>query len=140
MLNQDPTTIIYKYKQTHKDERDACTKLSQLPTTITGIQSYMNGFRPSSEGGDVWGNLRIGIDSNPVEFMDNLAQEANMRKFWVRKAPLQVAHTEYAGWLYLSTESMHPEETADNANLFIQKYCAKYKRTPFTIACERRTI
>jgi hypothetical protein len=35
---------------------------------------------------------------------------------------------------------MHPEETADNANLFIQKYCAKYKRTPFTIACKRCMI
>jgi hypothetical protein len=57
LIQQDPSMIIYKYKQTAKDERDACTKLSQLPTTITGLQSYMNGFRPSTNGGDVWGNL-----------------------------------------------------------------------------------
>jgi hypothetical protein len=63
-----------------------------------------------------------------------------MRKFWIRKAPLQVANTDYAGWLYLSTESMHPEETADSANLYIKKHCEKNGRTPFTIACEHRMI
>jgi hypothetical protein len=57
LLQQDPSVIFYKYKQMAKDERDACTKLSQILTTITGIQSYMNGFRPSLEGGDVWGSL-----------------------------------------------------------------------------------
>jgi hypothetical protein len=57
LIQQDPSVIFYKYKQTAKDKRDACTKLSQLPMTITGIQTYMNGFRPSLEGGDVWGSL-----------------------------------------------------------------------------------
>jgi hypothetical protein len=41
LIQQDPSMIIYKHKQTNKDKRDACTKLSQLPTTITGIQSYV---------------------------------------------------------------------------------------------------
>jgi hypothetical protein len=91
MINVDPTTLIYKYKQTAKDENDACTKLSQLPTTITGVQSFMNGFRPSPAGGDLWGNLRIGIDSNAEELLSNVSQEAFMRQFWIRKAPLQVA-------------------------------------------------
>jgi hypothetical protein len=86
MINLDPTMIFYKYKQTYKDEKDACNKLSQLPTMITGIQSYMNGFRPSPEGGDLWGNIRIGIDSNPTEFLENASQEANMRKIWLRMA------------------------------------------------------
>jgi hypothetical protein len=98
MINLDPTMIFYKYKQTNKDERDACNKLSQLPTTITGIQSFMNGFRPTPEGGDLWGNIRIGIDSNATEFIENASQEANMRKWWIRKAPLQVADTDYVGW------------------------------------------
>ena len=88
MINQDPSTIIYKYKKMQEDKRDACTKLSQLPTTITGIQAYMSGFCPSATGGDVWGTLRIGFDSNPVDFVDNVSQEANMRKFWIRKSPL----------------------------------------------------
>jgi hypothetical protein len=123
MINQDPTTLFYKYKQTHKDEKDACNKLSQLPTTITGIQAFMNGFLPSPEGGDVWGNLRIGINSDPTEFIENVAQEARMRKFWIRKAPLQAADTDYAGWLYLSIESMHPEDPADSANLFMLSQC-----------------
>jgi hypothetical protein len=140
MINLDPTMIFYKYKQTNKDERDACNKLSQLPTTITGIQSFMNGFRPTPEGGDLWGNIRIGIDSNATEFIENASQEANMRKWWIRKAPLQVADTDYAGWLYLSTEAMHPEETAQSINTFIHKVCIQKKRTPFLIACERRMI
>jgi hypothetical protein len=50
LIQQDPSVIFYKYKQTAKDKRDACTKLSQIPTTITGIQSYMNGFCPSAPG------------------------------------------------------------------------------------------
>jgi hypothetical protein len=140
LIQQDPSMIIYKYKQTNKDERDACTKLSQLPTTITGIQSYMNGFRPTTEGGDVWGNLRIGINSKADDFLENAFQEANMRKFWLRKAPLQVADTDYAGWLYLSTEATHPEDTADRVNSFIKFHCAKEGRPAFMIACERRMI
>jgi len=140
LIQQDPSMIIYKYRQTMKDERDACNKLSQLPTTITGIQSYMNGFRPSTEGGDVWGNLRIGINSKAEEFLENAFQEANMRKFWLRKAPLQAADTDYAGWLYLSTETMHPEDTADRVNSFIKFQCAKEGRPAFMIACERRMI
>jgi hypothetical protein len=140
LIQQDPSMIIYKYRQTTKDERDACTKLSQLPTTITSIQSYMNGFRPSTEGGNVWGNLRIGINGKAEEFLENASQEANMRKFWLRKAPLQVADTDYAEWLYLSTEAMHPEDTADHVNLFIKFHCAKEGRPAFMIACERRMI
>jgi hypothetical protein len=50
MININPTTLIYKYKQTAKDENDTCTKLSQLPTTIIGIQSFMKGFRPFPRG------------------------------------------------------------------------------------------
>jgi hypothetical protein len=47
---------------------------------------------------------------------------------------------EYAGWLYLSPESMHPEETADSANAFIKHNCEKQGRTTFVIACERHMI
>ena len=140
LLQQDPSMIIYKYKQTCKDERDACSKLSQLPTTITGIQSFLNGFRPSAEGGDVWGNLRIGINSKAEEFLENASLEANMRKFWLRKAPLQAADTEHVGWLYLSPEAMHPDDTADSVNAFIKHNCAKHGRSSFVIACERRMI
>jgi NRPS condensation-like uncharacterized protein len=99
----------------------------------------MNGFRPSTEGGDVWGNLCIGI-SKAKEFLENAFQEANKRKFWLRKAPLQVANMDYAGWLYLSTEAMHPEETADRVNSFIKFHCAKEGRPAFMIACKRRMI
>ena len=96
-INQDPTALLYHYKQTSKDKKDACLKLSSLPTTITGIQQFMNGFRPSPEGGDVWGNLRIGINIPETDFLDNVSQEAYMRNFWVRKAALQVAESENAG-------------------------------------------
>jgi hypothetical protein len=88
LLQQDPSVIFYKDKQTAKDEKDACTKLSQIPMTITGIQLYMNGFHPSLEGGNVWGSLRIGVNKKAADFLENASQEANMRKFWLRKAPL----------------------------------------------------
>jgi hypothetical protein len=140
LQQQDPSVILYKYKQTAKDEKDACTKLSQIPTTITGIQSYMNGFRPSLESGEVWGSLRIGINEKAADFLESASQEANMRKFWLRKAPLQAAETEYAGWLYLSHKGMHPEDTADSVNTFIKHNCEKKGRIPFVIACERRMI
>jgi hypothetical protein len=83
--------IIYRYKQTCKGKRDGCSKLSQLPTTITGIQAFMNGFCPSLDGGNMWGNLRIGINGKAKEFLEDAFQEANMQKVWPRKAPLQVA-------------------------------------------------
>jgi hypothetical protein len=140
MIEQDPSTLIYRYKQSSEDEIDACTQLSQLPTTITGLQAFMNGFRPSTEGGDIWGSLRIGIDTPAADFLDNVAQEAFMRKFWVRAAPLQVADSDNAGWLYLSTEHLDPITTADSINTFIARYCARKGRTPFTVACERRMI
>jgi hypothetical protein len=107
---------------------------------IKSIQTHMSGFRPSAAGGDVWGTLRIGFDSNPIDFVDNVSQEANMQQFWIRKSPLQAAETDYAGWLYLSPEGMHLEETADSLNEFITKRCAQSKRTPFPVACERRMI
>jgi hypothetical protein len=100
----------------------------------------MNSFHPSPDGGDVWGNLRIGINAKAEEFLENAFQEANMRKFWLRKAPLQAAETDYAGWLYLSHKAMHPEETADSVNAFIKHNCDKLGRTAFVIACERRMI
>jgi hypothetical protein len=56
--------------------------------TITGIQSYMNGFHLYLEGGYVWGSLRIGINEKAADFLVNASQEANIRKFWLRKAPL----------------------------------------------------
>jgi hypothetical protein len=100
----------------------------------------MNGFRPSLEGGDVRGSLRIGINKKVADFLENASQEANMRKFWLRKAPLQAAETEYAGWLYLSHEGMHPEDTADSVNTSIKHNCKKKGRTAFVIVCKCKMI
>jgi hypothetical protein len=72
--------------------------------------------------------------------LENASQEANMQKFWLRKASLQATEMQYAGWLYLSHEEMHPEETADSINAFIKHNCKKKGRTTFVIACERRMI
>jgi hypothetical protein len=46
----------------------------------------MKGFRPSPEGGDVWGSLQIG-QKKAAEFLENALQEASMWKFWLWKAP-----------------------------------------------------
>ena len=128
MIEQDPSTLIYRYKKTFDDKNDACTQLS---TTITGLQAFMHVFRPSPDGGDIWGSLLVGINTPAAEFLDNVAQEAFMRKFWVRLAPLQAADSENAGWLYLSTETLDPISTAESINSFISTYCARKGRTPF---------
>jgi hypothetical protein len=107
--------------------------------TITGIQSYMNGFCPSLEGGDLWGSLQIGIKKAAV-FLENASQEANMRKFWLQKAPLQAAKMEYAGWLYLSHEEMHPEDTVNSVNAFIKHNGKKKGCTTFVITCKCKMI
>lgn len=49
---------------------------------------------------------------HPTEFLENVAQETIC---------MNSGDTEYVGWFYLSPEMMHPEETADNANLFFIK-------------------
>jgi hypothetical protein len=63
MIDQDPMTLFYKYKQTHPDEKDACNKLLQLPMTITGIQAFMNGFLTLSGG-----RRRVGQPSHWYQF------------------------------------------------------------------------
>ena len=84
-MNQDPTILLLKYKQSTKEEKDACTKLSMLPKTITGLQDFMNGFHPTAAGGNLWGNIRIGFNSDPGgSLVANASQEAFMRKFWVK--------------------------------------------------------
>jgi hypothetical protein len=138
LLQQDPSVIFYKYKQTATDKRDACTKHSQILMTITGIQSYMNGFRPSLEGGDVWGSLRIGINKKSGGFFGECLSGSQYARV---QAPLQAAETEYARWLYLSHTGMHPEETMDKINAFIKhNNCEKKGHTTFVITCKRRMI
>ena len=63
-----------------------------------------------------------------------------MQQFWVRKSPLQVAESDYAGWLYLSPEAMDPEGTGNQINKYIKLACEQRGGTPFKIACERRMI
>jgi hypothetical protein len=140
MVQIDPTTILYKWEQTSPTEKDACVRATHLPTTITGIQSFMNGFRPKPEGGAMWGSLRIGFNSPPDDFFQNLYEEGRMHGFWTKKAPLQTSETECSGFLYLSVESMHPEDFAAHVNNWIAKWAPKYKRTPITIAFEYKPI
>ena len=92
-----------------------------------GLQAFMHGFRPSPEGGDIWGSLCVGINTPATKFLDNIAQEAFMRKFWVCLVPLhQVADSENAGWLvYLSMENMDPISTTESINSFISHYCTR---------------
>jgi hypothetical protein len=132
---------LYKYKQSNNTESDACSNPStQLPKTITGLQEFMYGFRPTAAGGDLWGNIRIGFNSDPVSLVANASQEAYMRKFWIKRSPLQRANTMTAGWLYLSHPDMHPDDTAERANAFIRHLSAKNGLTPIEVAFERRMI
>jgi hypothetical protein len=140
MVQINPTAILYKYKQSNLVEKDACARSTHLPTTITGLQSYMNGFHPKPEGGAMWGAVRIGFNSNPDNFFINLYEEGNMHDFWTKKSPLQTVKTEYCVFLYLSVESMHPEDFAIATNQWIQLVAPKLKRAPLIIAFEHRAI
>ena len=140
MIQIDPTAIVYKWRQTSPEEKDACLLPTQLPTTITGLQSYMSGFRPKPEGGAMWGSLRIGFNSDAADFFANLEEEGRMHDFWSKLSPLQTADTEYAGFLYLSLESMHPEAFSHLVNAWIIRTAPLLKKKPITIAFEYRAI
>ena len=141
MIQIDPTAVtIYKWRQTSPEEKDACLLPTQLPTTITGVQSFMSGFRPKPEGGAMWGSLRIGFNSDTADFFANLEEEGRMQDFWSKQSPLQTADTEYAGFLYLSLESMHPEALSHRVNAWIMRTAPLLKKKPITIAFEYRAI
>ena len=140
MIQIDPTAIVYKWRQSSPEEKDACPLPTQLPTTITGIQSFMSGFRPKPEGGAMWGSLRIGFNSDTADFFANLEEEGRMQDFWSKQSPLQTADTEYAGFLYLSLESMHPEAFSHGVNAWIMRTAPLLKKKPITIAFEYRAI
>jgi hypothetical protein len=112
VIQIDPTAILYKWQQSKPDERDACVRATHLPTTITGLQAFMNGFRPKPKGGAMWGGLRIGFNSNKADFFTNLQEEGRMHDFWSKKSPLQTANNKSCGFLYLSLKSMAPEPFA----------------------------
>jgi hypothetical protein len=139
MVQIDPTSILYKWQQTKPDKRDACVRSTHLPTTITGLQVFMNGFRPKPEGGAMWGGLRIGFNSDEADFFANLQEEGRMHDFWSKKAPLQT-DTNFCGFLYLSLESMAAELFAVVTNDWIARTALKRKTTPITIAYEYRSI
>ena len=75
MIQQDPTAILYSFRQTNPTESDACKNPAALPSTITALQKFFDSFRPNKDGGDLWVNFRVGIDGDPSEFVDNLEQE-----------------------------------------------------------------
>jgi hypothetical protein len=140
MVQIDPTTILYRWQQTNPEEKDACVRSTHLPTTITGLQAFMNGFRPRPEGGAMWGSMRIGFNGDEADFFINLQEEGRMHDFWSKKTPLQTADTECCGFLYLSLESMDPEPFAALTNEWIKQQATQRKKTPITIAYEWRSI
>jgi hypothetical protein len=56
------TAILYKWDKEKDLAVDACLKPNALPTTLTGLQSYADQFRPNAEGGDCWCSLRVGFN------------------------------------------------------------------------------
>ena len=140
LIQIDPTALLYKWTQSNPEETDACTIPSHLPQTLTGLRAYMQGFRLKPEGGPLWGTLRLGFNSDPADFFYNLQEEGKMLDFWSKKAPLQAAKTDYAGFLYLSQECLNPDDFALFFNAFITRLAPKYKRKPITIGCEWKAI
>jgi hypothetical protein len=68
LIWQDPSSSTSIGKPARMNGMHATSYLSSSPQSQTSAQSYMNGFRPSPESGDVWGSLQIGINEKAASF------------------------------------------------------------------------
>ena len=141
LLSVDDTTILYKWNKDKDLGSDACLKPSALPTTLTGIQSYADQFRPVKEGGDCWCNLRVGFTCDPDEFMAELRAQATARKWVAKKQSLQTAYTEIVGWLLYLPQATDTEYLTAQINGWIKHKIAREAGTPpMVIGLDHRAI
>ena len=126
----DAHAILYKWDTAKDLTVDACLKPSALPTTLTGLQSYADQFRPTAEGGDCWCSLRVGFDKDPDEFMAELRGQASVRKWVAKKQALQTAYTEVAGWLLYLPQATDVDFWTGQINAWINNKIPREAGTP----------
>jgi hypothetical protein len=137
----DETALLYRWEQISATEADACLKPAALPTSLTGLQSFAHQFRPNTDRGDCWCQIRVGFTKDPDEFMAELRAQAASRKWIAKKQPLQMAFTKHVGWL-----NYFPQETDVNfwaaiINCwFAVNFPSDSRRPPIEIGLEYRAI
>jgi hypothetical protein len=102
LLAVDATAILYKWDKDNDLAADACLKPMALPTTLTGIQSYADQFRPNAEGGDCWCNLQVGFNKDPDEFMAELRAQASVQNGLQRSRPSKLLTRRSSGGYSIS--------------------------------------
>jgi hypothetical protein len=130
LIAVDATAILYKWDKEKDLAADACLKPNALPTTLTGLQSYADQFRPNAEGGDCWCSLRVGFNKEPDEFMAELRGQASVRKWVAKKQALQTAFTEVAGWLLYLPQATDVDYWTSQINAWIKNKLPREAGTP----------
>lgn len=137
----DDDAVLYKWAAERDLGAEACIKPSALPTSLTGIQSFANLFRPKPEGGDLWCDLRVGFNLDPDEFMAELREQASARKWVAKKQALQTSYTEQAGWLLYMGQVHDTDSWANQINAWIDRKISREQGTPpITIGLDFRAI
>ena len=141
LTSVDAATVLYKWNKDKDLGSDACLKPSALPTTLTGIQSYADQFRPVKEGGDCWCTLRVGFNKEPEEFMAELRAQATVRKWVAKKQSLQTAYTEIVGWFLYLPQATDVDFWTAQINGWIKNKIAREAGTPpLVIGLDHRAI
>jgi hypothetical protein len=83
----DSSAALLKWGKDTGTALESCAKLKDLPTTLTGLQSFANQFRPKPEGGDTWCSLHIQVAIDIGEFCSELTEQARVRQ-WVTKCKM----------------------------------------------------
>jgi hypothetical protein len=98
----DKSAALLKWGKETGTSSASCTKPSDLPATLTGLQSFADQFRPTPDGGNTWCSLHIRVTMNLGDFCSELAEQARIREWVAKKHALQTAYTE-TGWVGSST-------------------------------------
>ena len=137
----DGSTQLYRYIKRHDDERDAVSKGSEIPKTITGIQSYGQNLRFRDETAQaVFGSFRVGFNAEPAVFMNILLKAARGRGMWVQKNALQEANTETVGFLIYSGQNHDPVQFAELLNHYSETRINNKDRSAVRFGAEVRII
>ena len=109
----DESFILYKLESTKVDEGDSYTSFDSLPSTATALVPYFGkGYYlvPDTKEGRLYLNMRIGFDSDVVDFIPNAKTMANNTSGGgIYKKVLQCPRSKNAGWLLYSDRNMNPE-------------------------------
>ena len=137
----DSSAALLKWGKDTGTASASCAKPKDLPTTLTGLQSFADQFRPKPEGGDTWCSLHIQVAIDIDEFCSELVEQARVRQWVAKRHALQTAYTETVGWILYSLPSMNVEFWTSYINTWIRVNFQKDpKHPPPVIGLEHRAI